>query len=183
MRAPQQPRAHPQKRPREDDEPRIRRVIVTQITRDVKEVSDASETQRQLDAHAVGERAGEEAENRKGRVHGDVGIVGDGGAELTTASESVDGVEHARAHEADQGDKDKLETWGSVGWNRQRADAVGAVFPPRLESSGGSLLVVCAGLGLIGGGRSIAVDGSRGHLLVSSVSHYAGGERGGVNQS
>jgi hypothetical protein len=60
------------------------------------------------DAQLVGEGAGEETHDGEGRVQGRVCVVVGGCVQLATATHSVDGVEHARAHEAHKGHDEQL---------------------------------------------------------------------------
>lgn len=90
-------------------------VIVRKNGGDVEEVAEAADSESESETKSVGDTATEEANSSKGRVQGGIGVVNVGCAQLTTGAQAVDGVEHAWAQEAHQGDEDDLKLWRRIG--------------------------------------------------------------------
>lgn len=95
LRRPEDTGAHSEERTGEDNVPKVGGVVVAEVGRDVNGVADATKRQRPADADGIGDGAGEEADNRKGRVESCVGVVASRGVELTCTSETIDGIEHS----------------------------------------------------------------------------------------
>jgi len=84
-------------------------VVVRENGSDVQSVTEAAETQSQAQTDLVGDTPGEETHDGEGGVDGSGGIVNVVSVDLTGCTQAVDGVEHARAQEAHEGDEDDLE--------------------------------------------------------------------------
>lgn len=104
-------------------------MVVTQVARDVDEVAHSPKAQGQLDPHAIGKGAGEEAHNAEGRVESNIGIVGCGSTELTTTAQSVESVEHARAQKADECDQAELGRRRGIGRKGDGTKAASSIHP------------------------------------------------------
>jgi hypothetical protein len=83
-------------------------MVPGEVGSDIDGVANATERQRRADTELVGEGAGEEANYSKGGVQGCVCAVVCERIELASAAHAVEGVEHARAHEAYQRDNYQL---------------------------------------------------------------------------
>lgn len=84
-------------------------MVVAEEGTDVDGIADAAKGKGGADAQLVGEGASEESNNGEGRVQGGVGVVVRGRVHLATAAHAVDGVEHARTHEAHKGNDEQLD--------------------------------------------------------------------------
>ena len=121
LSGPEQTSAGTQQGAREDQEPGVLGVVVAENRRDVEAVAEAAEAECQTQSDRVGDAASEEADDGESRVDGGAGVVDVVGVDLASGAEAVDGIEHARAQEADQRDKDDLELWCCVGGERDRS--------------------------------------------------------------
>ncbi|TKW55711.1 hypothetical protein CTA1_9858 [Colletotrichum tanaceti] len=148
----------------EDDEALVLVVGVGEEGGGVDAVAEAAEAEGQAQAEAVGKGAGEEGGDGKGGVEGRVGVVGGLCRDLAAAAEAAEGVEHAGAQEADEGDHEELDAGRGVP-ELLAAEAEAAVHP-----SGG------AGDGIGGGGGG--GGGFRGRNSGFGIGRGAGG--GGV---
>ena len=113
----------------EDDKAFIGGMIVAEIARDVEEIAHTSQAEGQLDAQAIGNSAGEEADDAEGAVNGDVGIVGCRSIELASTTDTVDGIEHARAQETDESHKNQLDGRAGIVRNGDGSETAWGVFP------------------------------------------------------
>ena len=113
----------------EDDKPFIGVMVVAEIARDVEEVAHPPQAEGQLDAQAIGNSPGEEAYDAECAVNSDVGIVGRRSIELTSTTYAVDGIEHARAQETDEGHKNQLNTRAGIVRNGDGSETAWGVFP------------------------------------------------------
>lgn len=109
--APQQTSADTEQGTGKGGEAQVLRVVVGEIRGNIDRVADSTKGQSSADSKLVGEGAGEETNDRKGRVQGGVGAVVCSGIKLAAAAHAVEGIEHTRAQEADEGDNDELN-WG-----------------------------------------------------------------------
>ena len=104
-------------------------MIVAEIARDIEEVAHSPQAEGQLDAQAIGNGSGEEAYDAEGAVHGDVGIVGRRSIELTSTTDTVSGIKHARAQETDESHKNQLNPRAGIVRNGDGSETVWGVFP------------------------------------------------------
>ena len=125
-------------------------MVVAQVARGVEAVPEPSNTYRGLESDAVGEGASEKAEDAEGRVERSVGVVGSRSIKLTGSAQSIEGVEHARAHEASERDEEQLEGWGCIAWDVKRAKVVFLVHPSLRSGWHSSTLL--GALGVVVGG-------------------------------
>lgn len=91
-------------------------MIVAQQACDVDTISQSSNTQGESDTQSICDAAGKETDHGKGTVEGDSSIVGRRCINLPSTAQSTESVEHARAHEADEGDHGELRWGGGVPW-------------------------------------------------------------------
>ena len=107
--SPEQTRADTEEGAGEDDEADILGVRVAQEGRGVNAVAQATDGEGRAETETVGKGSSEEADDGKGAVEGDTGVVLSGGIDLATAAEASEGVVHAGAEEADDGDHEQLD--------------------------------------------------------------------------
>jgi len=151
---PEQTGADTQQGTREDEEPDVLIVVVREQRRDVDEVAKAAKGQGQLEADAVGDATGQEADHGEGAVQGGVGVADVLRFDLATSPETADGVEHAGAQEADEGDDDELGLGGGEPRERPRAD-LDRLVHPRTPFHGAGVaghLALLRGVGAVPGG-------------------------------
>jgi hypothetical protein len=113
---PQQAGAHTKKRTSEGGETEILSVVVTEVGSHVDRVADSAKGQSSADSELVGEGSGEESDDGKRRVQSRVRLVVCGGVKLASSAHTVQRIEHARAHEADEGHDDQLHWWRGKPW-------------------------------------------------------------------
>ena len=140
-------------------------MIIAQKTRDIHNIPHAAKTQSQLDPQAICNRPGEEAHGAKRAVEGDSRIIGSRSIELASTSEATDGVEHARTHEADKGNKSELDRGRRIMRDRDGPDTTRGVFPATVVCGDEFIICSCWGarriFGVVGiddmglGGRRI----------------------------
>ena len=104
-------------------------MIVAQIAGNIEEVSQPTQAQCQFDTQSIGNRPRKEADDAESRVKGNVGVVGCTGIKLSSSSKASDGVEHAGAHETDEGDERELEGGRGIGGDCDGPEPEWSIFP------------------------------------------------------
>ena len=84
-------------------------MVVRQEGGSVEAVAQAPETNREAKTQHVGDGAGEETDYGKDTVESGIGVGLGGLVDLTAATQTTEGVEHSRAHEAHHGDHEQLD--------------------------------------------------------------------------
>ena len=146
-------------------------MVVAQQTRHIQSIAKAAEGKRDADAQTVRKGAREEADDGEGGVEGGERVVGGLCVDLATSAEAVDGVEHAGAEEADEGDEEELHLGRGVPGGVEGAQLWGLVHPA-LGAGEGRGVVLVAGFGLGGDVWGGVGDGVGGGLL--GVRHCGG---------
>lgn len=176
---PQETGAHTEEGTGKDEETGILIVVVGKNGGNVQGIAEATEAQGQTETDPVGNAAGEEADDGESGIDGGVGIIDVVGIDLTGGTQAIDSVEHARAQEADDGDKDNLEPGTGICRKGDGAQLDSLVHPWLAFLSVGMVE------GMIGGivGRSFGASSARGlfsgHLFVGDVGHGVRGEEEG----
>lgn len=140
-------------------------MVVAKKGAHVDGVANATKGQGGADAQLVGEGAGEEADDGEGRVESGVGVVVCGRVQLAAAAHSVDGIEHARAHEAHEGDDEQLDRGRGI----PREPAEDLLVLPRVRQLENALRLRDGG---VWGGDVV------GDVLLVEVGHCVGKPRG-----
>jgi len=113
----------------EDKEGRILSVVVAQDRGDIQEIAEAADAEGQSEANSVCDTATEEAHNRERGVDSCVGVVAIVGVDLTSSAQAINSIEHARAQEADECDKDNLKLRCGICWDGDGTELEGLVHP------------------------------------------------------
>jgi len=95
LRGPEDAGADAEEESSEDDVAEVLGDVVTQIAGGVDRIAGTAESECPLDADPVSDAAGEEANDRKGRIERGVGSIAGAPIQLTAATEPVEGIEHA----------------------------------------------------------------------------------------
>lgn len=155
LASPQTASAHTKVRASEDIKAmnlRSREMNLNQDTDDIETVAGTTKENRELDTDTVDDRTSRETHDGKSTVQGDVlrtagaemsvicrpeskrsngathHLISSVGIRETTASHTVDSIEHARAHEAGEGDEAQLESGRGIP-DLVFAEAEGLVHP------------------------------------------------------
>lgn len=164
---PQQTSADTQESTSKDSELKALNVVVSQETRGVERVSNTAKGDGQAQTEHVGNGAREETDDGENTVQGRVGVHLGLLVDLTSTAQTTQGIEHTRAHEADEGDHKQLDGGRGVP-DLLAADAEALVDPSigAVDKLGGRVGVALASD--LGGRRLVLLFGGWGrHCDVS----------------
>lgn len=104
-------------------------MVVRQHRSDVEEVTKATEEKGPAETNTIGNGTGSETDDGKGTVESGVSDVDGMVVLLATSTQTVQGIEHTRAEEADEGDEEQLRRRGGIVWKGERSDLRTLVHP------------------------------------------------------
>lgn len=104
-------------------------MAVAQVGSDVNNIADPTARESDPNTELVGDGSREEPDNSEGRVQSGVGTIHGFGVPVAAAAETVDGVEHAWAKKANEGDENELDLRARIPRNGEFPDLAAFVHP------------------------------------------------------